>query len=79
VEEQDVEEVPQLPLVAPAEEMVPEEDLSPVEEEVEEEEDENLRGASFVQTPSGLYVPSRLASMAQSLRSISLSFDTECC
>jgi len=74
VEEPEVEEIPQLPQVEPTEE--PE---VPENQEPEEEEEENLRGASFVRTASGLYVPSRLAFMAQGLRSLALSFDTECC
>jgi hypothetical protein len=75
VEEPQVKEVPQVPDVAPEDEPPPEEDLAPVEDEEEEE----IRGASYVQRPSGLYVPSRLSHHAQTLRSLALPFDSECC
>jgi hypothetical protein len=75
VEEPQVKEVPQVPDVAPEDEPPPEEDLAPTEEEEEEE----IRGASYVKRPSGLYVPSRLSQHAQALRSLALPFDSECC
>lgn len=44
----------------------------------------NQRGASFTLASSGLYlpnylVPSRLSQISRNLRSLALSFDTECC
>lgn len=84
VEDPAVQEVPQAPRMAPKNTPPPEEDLAPTEEEApeetpEEEDEEDIRGASYVRTASGLYVPSRLSVHAQTLRSIALPFDSECC
>jgi hypothetical protein len=78
VEEVSVEEVPQTPVVTtPKSVATPVKSITPAVEE--EPEEENIRGASYTRSSSGLYVPSRLAFMAHSLRSIALPFDSECC
>lgn len=75
VEEPGVEEVPQVPAVTPEEEAPSKEDLTPAEDE----EEETIKGASYVRSSAGLYIPSRLSQHAQALRSIALPFDSECC
>lgn len=82
--DEDVEPAPQIPVVQPANPSKEPEEPEEVDIEEPEEDDENPKEAGFSLAPSGLYlpnhlVPSRLAAMSQNLRSLALSFDTECC
>ncbi len=79
VQEPAVREVPKIPKIKPREEPkeTPTETDQP--EQLEDDDEEEIRGASYVRVDSGLYIPSRLALHAQALRAIALPFDSECC
>lgn len=77
VEEPAVEQAPQIPVIPQEQE---EQAVEEPEEAIpDEEEEEDIRGASYTKLASGLLVPSSLSRHAQTLRSLALSFDTECC